>query len=92
MADERKLNGSPSINKEYYYYYYYYYYCNGVTIDNLFFLHFMVLILPCGCDNFKRFPCIQLKFVLRVTNSSNQFFNNGCKQDKNGRFIVIFRF
>ena len=23
MADERKLNGSPSINKEYYYYYYY---------------------------------------------------------------------
>ena len=24
MADERKLNGSPSINKEYYYYYYYY--------------------------------------------------------------------
>ena len=22
MADERKLNGSPSINKEYYYYYY----------------------------------------------------------------------
>ena len=25
MADERKLNGSPSINKEYYYYYYYYY-------------------------------------------------------------------
>ena len=26
MADERKLNGSPSINKEYYYYYYYYYY------------------------------------------------------------------
>ena len=26
MADERKLNGSPSINKDYYYYYYYYYY------------------------------------------------------------------
>ena len=26
MADERKLNGSPSINKEYYYYYYYYKY------------------------------------------------------------------
>ena len=26
MADERKLNGSPSINKEYYHYYYYYYY------------------------------------------------------------------
>ena len=25
MADERKLNGSPSINKDYYYYYYYYY-------------------------------------------------------------------
>ena len=24
MADERKLNGSPSINKDYYYYYYYY--------------------------------------------------------------------
>ena len=23
MADERKLNGSPSINKDYYYYYYY---------------------------------------------------------------------
>ena len=23
MADERKLRGSPSINKEYYYYYYY---------------------------------------------------------------------
>ena len=22
MADERKLNGSPSINKDYYYYYY----------------------------------------------------------------------
>ena len=22
MADERKLNGSPSLNKEYYYYYY----------------------------------------------------------------------
>ena len=22
MADEQKLNGSPSINKEYYYYYY----------------------------------------------------------------------
>ena len=26
MADERKLNGSPSINKDYYYYYYYYLY------------------------------------------------------------------
>ena len=24
MADERKLNRSPSINKDYYYYYYYY--------------------------------------------------------------------
>ena len=24
MPDERKLNGSPSINKDYYYYYYYY--------------------------------------------------------------------
>ena len=24
MADERKLNGSPSVNKDYYYYYYYY--------------------------------------------------------------------
>ena len=29
MADERKLNGPPSINKEYYYdYYYYYKWCN----------------------------------------------------------------
>ena len=26
MADERKLNEQPSINKDYYYYYYYYYY------------------------------------------------------------------
>ena len=24
MADERKLNEQPSINKDYYYYYYYY--------------------------------------------------------------------
>ena len=24
LADERELNGSPSMNKEYYYYYYYY--------------------------------------------------------------------
>ena len=32
MADERKLNGSPSINKDYYYYYYYYYY---YFVDNL---------------------------------------------------------
>ena len=30
MADERKLNGSPSINKEYYYYYYYYYYSENM--------------------------------------------------------------
>ena len=26
MADGRKLNEQPSINKDYYYYYYYYYY------------------------------------------------------------------
>ena len=32
MADERKLNGSPSINKEYYYNYYYYY-CYSVVIN-----------------------------------------------------------
>ena len=25
MADERKLNEQPSIDKDYYYYYYYYY-------------------------------------------------------------------
>ena len=31
MADERKLNGSPSINKDYYYYYYY----NADLLDTL---------------------------------------------------------
>ena len=31
MEDERKLNGSTSLNKEYYYYYYY---CNSSTILN----------------------------------------------------------
>ena len=30
MADERKLNGSPSLNKEYYYYYYSEKSCDGL--------------------------------------------------------------
>ena len=43
MADERKLNGSPSINKEYYYYYYIFeYLCYGsMAIIN-------VLLFQCG--------------------------------------------
>ena len=36
MADERKLNGSPSINKDYYYYYYYYYSTIYVAIKHYF--------------------------------------------------------
>ena len=39
------------------------------------------LILPCGCDTFKRFPCILVDFFMHVT--SNQFsdkFNNGNKK------------
>ena len=34
MADERKLNGTPSINEEYYYYYYYYYYFKSLFGTN----------------------------------------------------------
>ena len=34
MADERKLNEQPSINKDYYYYYYYDG-CRPITTDNI---------------------------------------------------------
>ena len=32
MADERKLNEQPSINKDYYYYYYYKYHAKYIYI------------------------------------------------------------
>ena len=35
MADERKLNEQPSINKNYYYYYYYYKLIGGETLTIL---------------------------------------------------------
>ena len=45
------------------------------------------LISPCGCDKFKRFPCILVDFFMHVT--SNQFshkFNNG---NKNLNFYIV---
>ena len=36
--------------------------------DLLHFPHFTSIILPCGCNNFKSFSCILLKFVMYVTN------------------------
>ena len=38
MADERKLNEQPSINKDYYYYYYYYYYYKCHVKPHFFYL------------------------------------------------------
>ena len=52
MADERKLNGSPSINKDYYYYYYYYTY-TYIHIYTHTYIYIYMQYIHCKHDNYK---------------------------------------
>ena len=54
-----------------------------------FILHFMLIILPYGRNNFKSFYCILLKFILHGANNQlSDKFNNGGWQLSN---VLLFQ-